>query len=131
MTGVRILTITGEPITIEDVLDVARQRATVELAASVADRMEPSRSVVERAVAQDQVMYGVTTGFGALANTRIGHGDLAQMQLALLRSHAAGVGEPLSDDVVRGLLLLRARTLSAGISGVRVDLPQRLLLFLE
>lgn len=131
MTLVRTMVVTGEPVSIDDVVDVARGRAGVELAASVAARMEPSRSVVERAVAEDRVMYGVTTGFGALANTRIGQGDLAKMQLALVRSHAAGVGQPLSDEVVRALLLLRARTLAAGISGVRVDLPARLLLLLD
>jgi histidine ammonia-lyase len=128
---VRTVTVTGDPLTIEDVIDVARGRARTTLAPSVAARMEPSRAVVERAVAEDRVMYGITTGFGALANTRIGAGDLAQMQLALIRSHAAGVGEPLTDDVVRALLLLRSRTLAAGISGVRPDLPERLLLLLD
>src|SRR5206468_8328446 len=57
--------------------------------------------------------------------------DLERMQLALLRSHAAGVAEPLPDDVVRALLLLRARTLASGLSGVRVDLPRRLLELLD
>jgi len=125
------VTVTGDPLSIEDVIAVARGRANVTLAASVAGRMEPSRGVVEAAVREDRVMYGITTGFGALANTRIAAGDLAKMQLALVRSHAAAVGEPLSDDVVRALLLLRARTMAAGISGVRVDLPARLLKFLE
>src|SRR5699024_9783225 len=59
--------------------------------------------------------------------TSVGPADLATMQEALLRSHAAGVGEPLSDEVVRALLLLRARTLAAGLSGVRVELPRLLL----
>jgi len=76
-------------------------------------------------------MYGVTTGFGALADTHIGRADLEAMQLSLLRSHAAAVGAPLPDPVVRALLLLRARTLTAGLSGVRVDLPARLLELLE
>ncbi|HVQ19291.1 MAG TPA: histidine ammonia-lyase, partial [Actinomycetes bacterium] len=128
---VRTVIVTGEPLTIADVVDVARGTARAELSDTVSARMEPSRRVVERAVAENRVMYGVTTGFGALANTRIGPGDLAQMQLALVRSHAAGVGKPLSNEVVRALLLLRARTLAAGISGVRPELPQRLLLVLE
>ena len=125
------LVVTGDPLSIDDVVDVARGRRGAGLDAGVAARMAPTREVVERAVAENRVMYGITTGFGALANTRIAPGDLAAMQLALIRSHAAGVGDPLSDDVVRALLLLRARTLSVGISGVRVDLPQRLLLLLE
>jgi histidine ammonia-lyase len=118
-------------LSIDDVVDVARGRRGAGLDAGVAARMAPTREVVERAVAENRVMYGITTGFGALANTRIAPGDLASMQLALIRSHAAGVGDPLSDDVVCALLLLRARTLSVGISGVRVELPQRLLLLLE
>ena len=84
----------------------------------VAARMAPSRAVVADAVERDKVMYGITTGFGALADTHVGRGDLERMQLALIRSHSAGVGEPLPDDVVRGLLLLRARTLTGGYSGV-------------
>lgn len=123
--------VTGDPLTIDQVIDVARGRANADLGSDVESRMESSRSVVERAVAENRVMYGITTGFGALANTRIDVADLAQMQLALVRSHAAAVGDPLDDDVVRALLLLRARTLAAGISGVRVDLPRRLLLLLE
>ncbi|MFL6178977.1 MAG: histidine ammonia-lyase [Actinomycetes bacterium] len=129
-TGQRIV-VTGDPVTIDQVVAVARGRATATLDGGVAQRMAATREVVERAVAEDRVMYGITTGFGALANTRIAASDLAEMQLALVRSHAAGVGPPLNDDVVRALLLLRARTLAAGISGVRVDLPQRLLLLLE
>ena len=90
-----------------------------------------SRSVVAAAVEEDRVMYGVTTGFGALADTHVGRADLERMQLALVRSHSAGVGAPLPDEVVRGMLLLRARTLAAGYSGVRVDLPRRLLELLD
>ncbi len=90
-----------------------------------------AHAVVTDAVEHGRVMYGVTTGFGALADTHVGRADLEQMQLALLRSHAAGVGTPLPDEVVRGLLLLRARTLTVGMSGVRVDLPRRLLELLD
>ncbi|MBO0803941.1 MAG: histidine ammonia-lyase, partial [Nocardiopsaceae bacterium] len=71
--------------------------------------------------------YGVNTGFGALADTPVGAADLAALQSAILRSHAAGTGDPLPDDAVRALLLLRARTLAAGYSGVRAVLPERLL----
>ena len=72
-------------------------------------------------------VYGVNTGFGALADTPVSEADLTALQAAIIRSHAAAVGEPLGDDVVRALLLLRARTLTAGYSGVRADLPRRLL----
>ena len=127
----RTVTVTGDALVLEDLVAVARGSARAELGTGVGDRMEFSRSVVERAVEADQVMYGVTTGFGALADTHVGRADLERMQLALVRSHSAGVGQPLPDDVVRGLLLLRARTLAAGYSGVRPDLPRRLLELLD
>jgi histidine ammonia-lyase len=127
----RTVTVTGEALLLEDLVAVARGEARAELGSEVADRMAFSRSVVAEAVEADRVMYGITTGFGALADTHVGRADLERMQLALVRSHSAGVGEPLPDDVVRGLLLLRARTLTAGYSGVRVELPAKLLELLE
>ncbi len=127
----RTLVVNGDPLTVADVVDVARGDARAELGPAVAERMEPARRVVADAVAARSVVYGVTTGFGALADTSVAGDDLIRMQYALIRSHAAGVGEPLGDEVVRALLLLRARTLAAGYSGVRVDLPQRLLELLD
>jgi histidine ammonia-lyase len=129
--AVRTVTVTGEALTIQDVVDVAHRRARAVLGDSVAARMEPSRLVVSDAVAADAVVYGVTTGFGALADTSVGRDDLTRMQRALVLSHAAGVGPPLGDPETRALLLLRARTLAAGLSGVRVDLPARLLELLD
>jgi len=123
----RTVIVNGDALTIEDVVDVARGAATAELAPSVAAAMEPSRSVVAAAIAGDAPVYGVNTGFGALADTRVGARDLERLQGAIVRSHAAGTGEPLDDAAVRAVLLLRARTLAAGYSGVRVDLPARLI----
>jgi histidine ammonia-lyase len=123
----RTVTVNGDALTIEDVVDVARGAATAELAPSVAAAMEPSRSVVAAAIAGDAPVYGVNTGFGALADTRVGARDLERLQGAIVRSHAAGTGEPLDDAAVRAVLLLRARTLAAGYSGVRIDLPARLI----
>ena len=123
----RTVTVNGDALTNEDVVDVARGAATAELAASVAAAMEPSRSVVAAAIEGDAPVYGVNTGFGALADTRVGARDLERLQGAIVRSHAAGTGEPLGDTAVRAVLLLRARTLAAGYSGVRIDLPARLI----
>ena len=75
----------------------------------------------------DAPVYGVNTGFGALADTPVGEADLTTLQGAIVRSHAAAIGAPLDDETVRAILLLRARTLAAGYSGVRADLPARLL----
>ena len=127
----RTVVVTGEALAFEDLVAVARGAARAELGPGVEQRMERSRAIVAHAAQHGTVMYGVTTGFGALADTHVGSGDLERMQLALVRSHSAGVGEPLPDDAVRGLLLLRARTLCAGYSGVRVELPRRLLELLD
>ncbi|MGH3712183.1 MAG: histidine ammonia-lyase [Micromonosporaceae bacterium] len=127
----RVLEMTGDALTVDDVVDVAFGRARVQLGADVAERMAASRGVVATAVEKGTVAYGVTTGFGALADTYIPADELSQLQFSLVRSHAAGVGAPLAPEVVRALLLLRARTLAAGISGVRVELPRRFLELLE
>ncbi|HEY2519257.1 MAG TPA: histidine ammonia-lyase [Streptosporangiaceae bacterium] len=123
----REVIIDGSALSIEDVVAVARGEATASLGPDVPARMEPSRTVVTNALSGGAPVYGVNTGFGALADTPVGEADLRALQSAIIVSHAAGVGEPLADDVVRALLLLRARTLAAGFSGVRPDLPQRLL----
>ncbi|MGH3321394.1 MAG: histidine ammonia-lyase [Streptosporangiaceae bacterium] len=123
----RTIMVTGDPLTVAEVVAVARGSARATLEPAAAARMEASHRLIADAVTRGEVVYGVNTGFGALADTSVGPDDLTRMQLALLRSHAAGVGDPLPDEVVRALLLLRARTLAAGLSGVREDLPRRLL----
>jgi histidine ammonia-lyase len=126
----REVIIDGSALTVEDVVAVARGEATAHLGPDAGARMEHSRSVVTEALRGGAPVYGVNTGFGALADTPVSEADLTALQAAIIRSHAAGTGEPLGDDVVRALLLLRARTLTAGYSGVREDLPRRLLEFL-
>jgi histidine ammonia-lyase len=93
----------------------------VALAAEAVQRMEASRSVVEAAVAEGRTVYGVTTGFGDLANVRIQPAQTAELQVNIVRSHAAGVGDPLPVEVVRAMLLLRANALAIGLSGVRPE----------
>ena len=123
----REVIIDGSALTVDDVVAVARGQATALLSPDAPARMEHSRSVVTEALRGGAPVYGVNTGFGALADTPVSEADLTALQAAIIRSHSAGVGEPLGDDVVRALLLLRARTLTAGYSGVRADLPRRLL----
>jgi len=110
-----------------DVVAVADGGRRASLGEAAIPAMEASRQVVADAFEHDRIVYGVTTGFGALSNTRVGHDDALAMQVHLLRSHAAGVGDPLPDRLVRAMLLLRARTLAQGHSGVRPDIPRRLL----
>jgi histidine ammonia-lyase len=113
------LRLTGSDLTIADVVAVARGRPRVELAPEAAERMRASRAVVEQAVAEGRTVYGVTTGVGDLANVAIEPAQTAELQRNLIRSHAAGVGEPLPVEVVRAMLLLRANALAVGLSGVR------------
>jgi histidine ammonia-lyase len=123
----RTVIVNGDGLTIQDVVDVAKGQARAELGPGVPERMEASRKVVMAAISGDAPVYGVNTGFGALADTPVGERDLTRLQGAIIRSHSAATGEPLDDASVRALLLLRARTLAAGYSGVRADLPERLL----
>ncbi|MBT8166669.1 MAG: aromatic amino acid lyase, partial [Acidimicrobiia bacterium] len=113
------MTIDGGPLTFQDVIDVAHGGVEVRLDETVAGRMQPARDLVERAVAENETVYGITTGFGALASTHIDPAQAATMQVHLLRSHAAGVGPPVPAPIVRAMMLLRARTLASGYSGVR------------
>lgn len=119
------IVVDGGPLTVDEVVAVARDRRPVRLGDGVADRMAPARQVVEDALDRGQVVYGVTTGFGALANTRISREQAARMQVSLLRSHAAGVGAPLPRPLVRAMLLLRSRTLAQGHSGIRPEIVAR------
>jgi len=101
---------------------VARHHAPVELAPGMHERMAASRRVVDQAVSEGRTVYGVTTGFGALATTHIPPDQAERVQYALVQSHAAGMGPDIAAEVVRGMQLLKARTLAAGYSGVRPEL---------
>jgi histidine ammonia-lyase len=121
------LPLTGRDLTIGDVVEVARLRRPVQIDPDAVARMRASRAVIERLVADGDTAYGVTTGFGDLANVRIPPEEAADLQRNLVRSHAAGVGDPLPVEVVRAMLLLRANTLAVGLSGVRVELGELLI----
>ncbi|TAJ99820.1 MAG: histidine ammonia-lyase [Chloroflexota bacterium] len=119
--------LTGADLTIGDVEAVARHGAAAVLDVHARARMQEAREVIERLVAEGAVVYGVTTGFGALADRTIAAADVERLQENLLVSHAVGVGEPLPRDVVRAMLLLRANTLALGHSGARPLIVDRLL----
>jgi histidine ammonia-lyase len=115
----------GEPLSLEDVVSVARG-AEVELGTGVAERIGAAREVVERAVASNATVYGVTTGFGSLANVRIEPEQADALQQGIVRSHATAVGRPLSREEARAMLLLRAHVLALGHSGVRAEVVERM-----
>jgi len=111
--------IDGRTLTLEDVVRIA-DGAACALAPAARKRVAASRAVVDRAARGSAQVYGVNTGFGHLATVRIAKEHLGELQLNLVRSHAAGVGSPLSERVVRAILALRANCLARGHSGLRV-----------
>jgi histidine ammonia-lyase len=113
------------------VVAVARRRARVAMGEGARERVRVSRTHVERMIDDASPVYGVTTGFGALANTRIAAEERLELQRSLLRSHAAGMGPFIEPEVVRAMMAIRAKTLSAGYSGVRPELVDALLVFLN
>lgn len=112
----------GRGLTIADVVAVARDRARATLAAEAREAMARSAALIDGFVAGETPVYGVTTGFGSLAGTVIPPSRTAELQVALVRSHAAGMGDPVEPEVVRALLLLRARSLAMAHSGARPEL---------
>ena len=121
----------GGPLSPGQVAAVALGKARVAPGDSLEERLAPARQVVEDAVESESVVYGITTGFGALATSHIGKSETETLQYNLLRSHATGVGDPMPDEVVRAMLLLRARTLAQGYSGVRPVIVMKLLELLD
>jgi histidine ammonia-lyase len=131
VTGVTDVIVDGGPLTPGQVVEIAYGRANARPGPGLAERMEPARAVVDAVVESGEVVYGITTGFGALASTHIGREESEALQYNLIRSHASGVGDPLPDELVRAIVLLRARSLAQGHSGVRPVIVERLLEMLD
>src|SRR5436190_8994982 len=102
------LVLDGQPLTLSEVETVARNGRTVEIGRTALNNLKASREVVEQSLQSGLPVYGINTGFGSLSRVRIAPDQLRQVQRNLVRSHAAGVGEPLGDDVVRAMLLILA-----------------------
>lgn len=116
----------GHSLRLADVAAVADGAAVVSLAAAARTRMSQSRAIVEDLASRGAAVYGVTTGFGKLSDIAIAPEQLAQLQLNLVRSHAAGVGPRLDERFVRAMMLLRANCLAKGYSGARPELVELL-----
>jgi histidine ammonia-lyase len=121
------LNVDGQSLSLQDVVRVARQRTAVRLDDGARERMQRIRDVVDRKLASGEVVYGVNTGFGKLSEVAIPADRLAELQVNLVRSHAAGVGPLLPEEEVRAMMLLRANVLAKGYSGVRPELAELLL----
>ena len=126
-----MITLDGNSLTIEDVARVARdEERDIRISEEAKQKIARSRQLVDEWIERGEIIYGVTTGFGEFANVNIPHDELRQLQQNLLRSHSAGVGEPLEPDVVRAMLLLRTNALAKGCSGIRLVAIEQLLKFL-
>ncbi|MFZ0662663.1 MAG: histidine ammonia-lyase [Acidobacteriaceae bacterium] len=113
------LELDGRPLSLDEIVAVAVRGRGVSIVARAYPRMEASRHVVEMLLERGETAYGINTGFGKLSDVRIEPGELEALQHNLVRSHSCGVGQPLPEDDVRAMLLLRANVLAKGLSGVR------------
>ena len=121
------LELDGQPLTLEELAAVAYGKTQVVLHSQARQRMDASRAVVDRYLAEGATVYGINTGFGKMSEVSIPPDQLADLQLNLVRSHACGIGDPLAEGEIRGMLLLRANVLAKGTSGVRVVVAEHLL----
>ncbi len=123
--------LSGRRLSLEEITSVAKGGAGLSISKEALDRIRSTRAVVEKLLSQSRVVYGVNTGFGKLADIRIPDSELEALQLDLVRSHACGLGPPLSVPETRAMMLLRANVLALGYSGCRTELVVRLLEMME
>jgi histidine ammonia-lyase len=126
-----VLELDGRSLSLNQIASVAVHGRSVAIAGEAYPRMEASRAIVEGVVARGETAYGINTGFGKLSDVRIGPDQLEVLQRNLVRSHACGIGEPLPEDEVRAMLLLRANVLAKGLSGVRPVVAETLVAMLN
>ena len=115
------LSIDGEHLTIKDVVDVARNSRRVGLSEQAVERIRKSRDYVDSLVDKEAVVYGITTGFGKFSDVFISKEDTRALQRNLIVSHACSLGDPLTEETVRAIMLLRANALAKGFSGIRLE----------
>ena len=126
-----MITLDGSSLTLEHLLAIADENEPVALTDSARERVRASRAVVERRASGDEPAYGINTGFGSFAEVKIAPDALETLQLNLLRSHAAGLGEPLPARTVRATIALRANVLAKGFSGIGLDALNALIALLN
>ena len=118
------ITLNSSGLSMDEVVRVARQGEKLEISQEALEKMAATRAHIESLAASETPVYGISTGFGALANKHIAPEDRVQLQKSLIRSHAAGMGDPVETEVVRALMLLRTKTLASGRTGVRPVVAQ-------
>lgn len=123
--------VTGKSVTIDSIVQVSKGNITVILSPVAQQAMQQSRQYIESRLATGEAIYGVNTGFGAFSSIRINEAQIQQLQINLIRSHAVGVGSPFTREQTRAMMYLRASTLASGFSGVRAEVAQKLIEFLN
>ncbi len=123
MRGVEL---TGQPLSLDEIARVAHGGEQIHIGAAAHERVRASRKIIDDIVSNGAVVYGVSTGFGKLADVHVPPSELRQLQLNLVRSHSCGIGDPLSAAEVRAMILLRANVLALGLSGIRLEVIERL-----
>ena len=118
-TAIKHVVVDGHSLTLESFVAIARYNATVELAPSALEAMQKSRALAEKIAAEGRVAYGITTGFGEFQKVAVPKEMSNQLSTNLILSHCTAAGEPYADEIVRGMMLLRANALCGGVSGVR------------
>ena len=126
-----MIEIDGHHLDLEKVYQVAVKKEKVKLSDSAIEKIKAGRKIVDEMLKSGKPYYGINTGVGKLSEVRIESKDIDELQRNIIRSHAVGVGEPLSEEFVRACMLLRANTLATGHSGVRVEVVEKLLEFLN
>ena len=126
-----MLQLRGQPLTLKEIAEIASGRVRLELAPAAMAQMEASRRVVRRVAGEHRPVYGINTGFGKLCEVRIADDAIERLQLNLVRSHACGLGRPLSEEETRLTMALRANTLALGYSGVRPLIAEMLLAMVD
>lgn len=126
-----MIQLTGESLNLDQVWEVAHKNKKVELSESSKRLIQKSREYILNKLKNSEAVYGVNTGFGALSSVKISDEKLAELQKNLIRSHCCGVGEPFTKEESRAIMLLRANALSRGHSGVRVEVVEKILEFLN
>ena len=121
----------GSTLSPQEVMMVAQQRAIVAVSEDAWPGIHAARSVVERIVATGETVYGINTGFGALVHERISSDDLASLQVNLIRSHATALGDNMSVEAVRAMMMVRLNSLCKGHSGIHPDCIRQLVLYLN
>jgi histidine ammonia-lyase len=123
--------LTGSDLTLDVIWKVAHQEEKVELASSARKLMTDSRQYIEKRIKAGEVIYGVNTGFGAFSSVEISNSDIVQLQKNLIRSHCVGVGNPFNEEQTRAIMFLRANALARGHSGIRAEVVDKILEFLN